>query len=55
MGAYERANDALYEELVDIIGDIGHDIRMENYADAEKKINLLSKLLKTLKEGQQKR
>lgn len=55
MGAYEKANEKLYEELADTIADIGFDIRMEDYSNAEKKIDLLSKLLKVLKEGSQRR
>lgn len=53
--AYDKANDKMYEELSDTIADIGFDIRMGEYEDAEKKIVLLGKLLKTLKEGHQRR
>jgi len=49
--AYDEANDKLFGELAETISDIGFDIRTERYTEAEKKIDLLAKLLKVLKEG----
>lgn len=49
--AAEKADDVLFEEVSDTISDISHDIRMEQYDDASKKIELLDKLLKVLHKG----
>jgi hypothetical protein len=54
MRNYERVEGQILEEIADIVSDIGADIRLENYNEAGKKINLLSKLLKTLNEGNRK-
>lgn len=50
----DRVNDVWFEELINIIRDVGYDIRMENYEDAKKKIELLDKLLKTIKDSSRK-
>lgn len=49
------ANVKIIEEITDTIADIGHDIRMEDYEAAEKKLTLLGRLLKTINEGNRRR
>ena len=46
MGRTERDVDlSLFEEILDIVIDIGYEIRLKEYHAAEKKIDLLGKLL----------
>lgn len=55
MSAYDKASDQMYEAFGETIADIGFDIRMENYEDAEKKIELLAKLLQTIRKSNRKK
>ena len=53
--ALEEGNARIYGEIADTVADIAFDIRMESYDDAEKKTDLLARLLKTLADGGKRR
>ncbi len=44
----EEMNNVFFSEVLSIVSDIGSDIRLEQYRDAERKIELLDTLLKAL-------
>lgn len=46
-----KAEVDLLDTIVEIVGDIRHDIVMENYKAAKEKILLLGDLLTTLNKG----
>ncbi len=50
MKTYERAVGKILDHVIEIVAEVKHDICMENYDDAERKIELLEQLLSTLNE-----
>jgi hypothetical protein len=48
---FERVTAKFLEHMLEIVAEIKHDICMERYEEAEKKIDLLDQLLTTINEN----